>query len=345
MESPKKTALYDAHIKLGAKVVEFAGWIMPVQYTGIIEEHNKTRNSCGIFDIGHMGQIETDDFDALQALTSNDIGKLKNNHAQYSFALSEKGGILDDLLVYKIEDHFLVIANASNAEKILQHFGKRSKNFRLLYDTKTAIAVQGPAAVSIIQKLTGADLSKFKHRDCGRIKVAGYEVFASRSGYTGEDGFELFFDRQRAESLWDALIKNGAFPCGLGARDSLRLEAGLPLYGHELDEATTPLEAGLSFAVDLNKIDLPPVTKRLAGFEVLDKAIARQGGKLFKDGIEIGHVTSGTYSPTLRKPIFMGYVDARFKIQDTGISVQIRENLYPVQTVKLPFYKRCDKIN
>lgn len=328
MDSPKRTALCDAHIKLGAKMVEFAGWLMPVQYTGIIEEHNKTRQSCGIFDIGHMGQIETDDFDTLQALTSNDVGKLKNNHAQYSFALNEKGGILDDLLVYKIEDRFLVIANASNADKILRHFSGHSNKFRLLYDKKTAIAVQGPCAVEIIQKLTDADLSKFKHRDCGTIKVAGQEVFASRSGYTGEDGFEFFFDKENAESLWNALIKNGAFPCGLGARDSLRLEAGLPLYGHELDETITPLEA-----------------KKLAGFEVLDKAIARQGCKLFKGGIEIGHVTSGTFSPTLKKPIFMAYVDSKYDAQDPEISVQIRDNFYPVQTVKLPFYRRCDKIN
>ncbi|MEK7375631.1 MAG: glycine cleavage T C-terminal barrel domain-containing protein, partial [Candidatus Margulisiibacteriota bacterium] len=188
--------------------------------------------------------------------------------------------------------------------------------------------IQGPQAVSIIQKLTDSDLSAFKHRDCGTIKIAGYQVFASRSGYTGEDGFELFFDRQHAESLWNALIENGAFPCGLGARDSLRLEAGLPLYGHELDETITPLEA-----------------IKLAGFEVLDKAIARQGCKLFKDGNEIGYVTSGTFSPTLRKPIFMGYVDTKYGPQYTGISVQIREKLYPVQAVKLPFYRRCDKIN
>ncbi len=356
MPEPKITALYEAHLRLGAKIVDFASWLMPVQYTGIIEEHNSTRQGCGLFDIGHMGQIKTDDFDTLQRLTSNDLAKLKDNRAQYSFVLNEKGGILDDILVYRTGKEFLVIANASNAQKVFSHFCDSSKKFRLLYDSNTAVAIQGPKAASMVQRMTKTDISSFRHRDCGPMELLGVRVFASRSGYTGEDGFEFFFDRSYAERLWEGFLSEGAKACGLGARDSLRLEAGLPLYGHELDENTTPLEAGLSFAVDLGKSEFTGkkaleeqrasgINKTLSGFEVLDKAIARQGCVLFSEGKKIGSVTSGTFSPTLKKPLFMGYVEPGSLLPDGKVSVQIRGKLYPAKKVKLPFYRRCDKID
>lgn len=356
MPEPKRTALYQAHLRLGAKMVEFASWLMPVQYTGIIKEHNSTRQGCGLFDIGHMGQIKTDDFDALQRLTSNDLARLKDNRAQYSFVLNERGGILDDILVYRTGSEFLVIANASNADRVFSHFCRSSKKFKLLYDSSTAVAIQGPQAASIVQKLTKTDISALKHRDCVWMEVLGVKVFASRSGYTGEDGFEFFFDRSYASRLWDGLLSEGAKACGLGSRDSLRLEAGLPLYGHELDEDTTPLEAGLSFAVDLGKSEFTGkkaleeqrasgISKVLSGFEVLDKAIARQGCVLISKGRKIGAVTSGTFSPTLKKPVFMGYVEPGSVLPDGEITVQIREKLHPSKMVKLPFYKRYAKIS
>jgi len=336
------------HVSNNAKIVDFAGWQMPVLYSGIIEEHNNTREKCGMFDIGHMGQIEINSISILQKLTTNDVSKLKEGRAQYSFLCNDNGGIIDDLLIYKIDGAYIVIANASNAETVLKTFKKEDKNISLSYETKTALAIQGPLSQEILSKITDHNLNEVKFRDIVKMKILNNDCLVSRSGYTGEDGFEIFLDNENVFALWQALLDAGAFPCGLGARDTLRVEASLPLYGHELDSCTSPLEAGLGRAVSFEKGDFigrkallmqqeKGISKRLIGISIEGKGIPRQGYKIISNEKQIGVVTSGTFSPTLKKSIGMAYVESEAV---AALEIEIREQLIPIKEVPMPFYKR-----
>lgn len=341
----KKTPLFERHVSLGAKMAEFAGWDMPIFYKSIIDEHNAARNSCALFDIGHMGQIETDSLAAIQRLCTNDASAITEGQAQYSLMCNEEGGIIDDLMIYRLKNKYLVIANAVNVEIILNRFKLTDSNAKLFYENRTALALQGPQSAKIMQKYLNFDISSLKHRECKETNIKDISCVLSRTGYTGEYGFEVFFEKINANILWDLFVHDGVIPAGLGCRDTLRIEAGLPLYGHELDINTTPFEAGLSWAVKkeilLDKKD--KLSKKLIGFEAQDKIVPRAGCKIFADSQEIGYVTSGTFSPTLKKPIGMGYIWAKmltaYSLPLTA-KILIRDKFYPIKIVKLPFYSR-----
>lgn len=352
---PDKTPLYEAHVRDGARMVEFAGWLLPVQYSGIIEEHKAVRSTSGIFDIGHMGQIEVPDLKTVQHLTTNDASKLEKWSGQYSFICGENGGIIDDLLVYKLDASFLVISNGVNAGNVFSNFKKVQPGTELMYDKRTMLAVQGPKTLEILKKYCDIDLRSMKHRQILPCALFSIKCLVSRSGYSGEDGVELILSNSDAQEMWSQMLDCGIVSCGLGARDSLRIEAGLPLYGHELSLDLTPLDAGYFKTVKLEKDDFVGknalLTQRehgikikLTGFEVLDRAIPRQGYKIFEGENEIGRVTSGTFSPTLEKPIGMAYLKgsgSRGQGQvSAGLSVEIRGTKYPIKIVEMPFYKR-----
>ncbi len=342
----RQTPLYGAHLKLSAKMVPFAGWEMPVSYSSIIKEHQAVRNSVGIFDIGHMGVIKISGskaLDLIQHLTSNDASYLAVNQAQYSLVLNPQGGVKDDVLVYHLSSYFLVVVNAVNADKILAWFKENNSggcDIDLLYDKLTLLALQGPLAELTLSKVYAISLPAY-HR-AAEIP----QGLISRSGYTGEDGFEFFVRPKEALLLWEKLLSLGAVPCGLGARDTLRLEAGLPLYGHELSEDLNPLEAGLAWAVKFDKgpfvgkeaLEKIPLARKRIGFKVPGGAIPRENYPIL-DAAEkvVGRVTSGTFSPTLGVPIAMGMVE---KNVQEGLFVEIRGQKHPAEVVPLPFYKR-----
>jgi len=333
-------------------MVEFAGWLMPVQFKGIIGEHGAVRESAGIFDIGHMGQIEVFDMKALQSLVTNDLSMLAEWMGQYSFICSEDGTILDDLIIYRLPDRFLVISNAVNAQNVFEKIKNADPKAVILYDTRTAIALQGPLALERFQKFVEADLKKLKHRQLSPVKINGsFEGLASRSGYSGEDGIELFFDKKAAAGLWGQLLSAGFEPCGLGSRDTLRIEAALPLYGHEIDAKTTPIDAGFDRFVKFEKGDFSGkkalsekkrsgASKKLIGFELSDRAVPRQGHDLYDNGNKIGCVTSGTFSPTLKRSIGMGYLFSGVDENAVSPKIAIRDNYFDISFVKLPFYRR-----
>jgi len=366
---PDKTPLYEIHVSGGARMVEFAGWLLPVQYTGIMDEHNAVRNKCGMFDIGHMGQIEVPDLETVQKLTTNDASKLEKGSGQYSLMCDESGKVIDDLLVYRLESGYLVIANGVNARTVCGHFKKKQSAAKLLYDKRTMLAVQGPEALSVLRRHCDADISSFKHRQIKECSLFGAKSLVSRSGYSGEDGAEIILENSDAAKIWKALLSEGVTPCGLGSRDTLRIEASLPLYGHELSLDATPLDAGYYKTVNFEKGEFTGRSallrqkeeepgRKLIGFEVLERAIPRQGYKIFEGDNEIGAVTSGTFSPTLGKPVGMGYIkiNSKFEIRNTKqipnskfqtqnkeyerLFVEIRGQMYPIKIVQMPFYKR-----
>ena len=360
----KHTPLYEAHLKFKAKMVPFAGWEMPVYYSGIMAEHKSVRTSAGIFDIGHMGAVKVSGQNALQYLQkvlSNDVSRLEVGSSQYSIILNESGGVIDDIFVYRLPastrgepNHYMLILNASNADKDIDWLKKNLSDDVEIKDLKrdmTLLALQGPKSQQILQKICDADLNKLGHHKIMAARISRLASLISRTGYTGEDGFELFFDPSKAENIWNKLIELGAAPCGLGARDTLRLEAGMPLYGHEYNEGITPLETGFSFAVKLDKGDFigrdslevhkkEGFSKRLVGIKLKEIGIPRQGHKIFKDGKIIGYITSGTMSPTLKVPIGMGYVRTEFSDVGSAFDVEIRGKHIKAEAVKLPFYKR-----
>jgi len=359
-----RTPLYETHHGLGAKMVDFAGWEMPVYYSSIIAEHNAVRRSAGLFDIGHMGAIKVsgeNSLPCLQWLLSNDASVLDEGSSQYSIILNMSGGVIDDIFVYRLPDHYLLVVNASNAIKDFEWLNKNKKEGSELSDLKenlTLLALQGPKSQEILQKICSLDLKTLGHHKITNALIsrlpclpAGTASLISRTGYTGEDGFELFFDKTKAATVWNELIKLGATPCGLGARDTLRLEAGMPLYGHEYNEGITPIEAGFPFAVKFNKGDFigrdcllrqleEGLSKKLVGLNMKEQGIPRQGYKIYKDGNIIGYVTSGTMSPTLNIPVGMAYVRVEFSDIGTAVDVEIREKMVKAEVVKLPFYKR-----
>ena len=362
----RRTPLHARHLALGARMVPFGGWEMPVEYSGIGDEHLAVRTRAGLFDVSHMGEIELagrDALAALQQLTSNDASKLQIGQAQYSALTTPEGTFVDDLLVYRLApDHFLLVVNASNSEKDYAWIAGRlpAGLDAVAVDTSgryALIAVQGPATREVLQPLTGVELPSLKYYWFATGEVAGVRATVSRTGYTGEDGFEVFVAPQYAERVWDAIVEAGRpvdlRPAGLGARDTLRLEAAMRLYGNDIDETTTVLEADLEWIVAWDKGEFTGrdalatqraagVTRRLAGFEMLDRAIARHGYPVVVDGAEAGVVTSGTQTPFLKKAIGMAYVPAALE-PGAEIEIEIRNRRARARIVPLPFYRRARK--
>lgn len=352
-----RTPFYDIHKSLGAKIVNFHGWEMPLQYSGIMDEHVNVRTNVGLFDVSHMGRFEIKgqhSLACLQRLVTNDLEKLADHQALYSPMCYEDGGIVDDIIAYRLgRDNYLVVVNASNRSKDFEWISKNLKSAHVedISDRTGLLAIQGPRASDLLQKLVETDLQSVKPFHIVDAKIDKIECMLSRTGYTGEDGFELFFDSSRIE-IWDKLMQYakifGIKPTGLGARDTLRLEAGLMLYGNDMDENTTPLEVPLKWTVSLNKkqefigkkalINSRP-SRKLVGFEVLEKRIARQGNKVLIKGMEVGFVTSGNFSPTLRKSIGFCFVPTEVS-QDQSIEIDIGGKHYEAKTTSTRFYKR-----
>lgn len=357
-----RTPLYDIHRRLNAKIVEFAGFEMPVEYSGIKNEHLTVRNAVGVFDVSHMGEIWVKGPNALnfiQKVTTNDAAALQQGHAQYSCLPNGEGGIVDDLLVYHFEpEKYLLVVNASNTQKdfdwlVSQNdMGTKLENAS---DKISQLAVQGPKALRVLQKLTDIDLSAINYYTFKVGRFAGIDnVIISATGYTGAGGFELYFYNEYAEHLWDAIFDagkdEGIQPVGLGARDTLRLEMGYCLYGNDIDDTTSPIEAGLGwitkFTPDKNFIDKDfllkqkdkGVSHKLRGFEMIDRGIPRHGYQIVnQDGLIIGHVTSGTQSPILDKGIGMGYVSSQNSALGSEIFILIRDKKVKAKIVKMPF--------
>lgn len=340
----KKTPLYDEHISLGGKVVDYAGWFLPVQYEGLVVEHEAVRNKAGLFDVSHMGTINISGKDAkafLDYLLTNDISKMVDNQVIYTFMCYPDGGVVDDLLVYKfVDDNYNLVVNGSNVEKDMDWITEQKKDFDVTIDNKspnTAIlAIQGPEAANILQKLTDTDLTKIKpFALVDNVNVAGINTLISRTGYTGEDGFEIYVDYKGVVKVWKELLDKGKDlgirPTGLGCRDTLRFEAMLPLYGQEISKEINPLEGGLKFFVKLkkesdfigkealNNIWDNGLKKKMVGFEMVGRGIPREGYEIQKNGEVIGHVTTGYLSPTLKKNIG----NAIIKTEETELGNEI----------------------
>ncbi|OQP05777.1 glycine cleavage system protein T [Geobacillus sp. 46C-IIa] len=361
----KRTPLFPVYARYGAKMVEFGGWEMPVQFSSIKEEHEAVRTRAGLFDVSHMGEITVrgrGSLAFLQKLMTNDVAKLRPGRAQYTLMCDENGGTVDDLLIYqKGEDDYLLVVNAANTEKDFAWLSEHADDGVRLEDVsaETAqLALQGPAAERVLQKLTNVDLSAlrpFSFQD--DVEAAGVKALVSRTGYTGEDGFELYCQAEDAITLWEAILtagaEDGVLPCGLGARDTLRFEACLPLYGQELSATISPLEAGLGFAVKTEK-ETPFIgqamlkrqkeagpPRRLVGIEMIDKGIPRHGYRVFAAGEEAGFVTTGTQSPTLKKNIGLALVKAEAAAIGQEVEVDIRGKRLKATIVPTPFYKRA----
>ena len=383
-EALRRTPLYDCHRELGARMVGFAGWEMPVQYAGVIEEHRAVRGAAGLFDVSHMGEVRVRGAGAerfLQRLTPNDVAQLVPGRAHYSGLLTDRGTYVDDLLIYRIAaDDFLVVVNASNAAGDLAWIRDHAPDpeggggaapadlpevdevgevdIADQGDRYALLALQGPKALAILEPLASPGISGLRYYGFMLGEVAGVRAVLSRTGYTGEDGFELYLDPEGAPEVWRRLLAAGAphglLPAGLGARDTLRLEAAMALYGHEIDERTTPLEAGLSWVVKLGKGDFlgraalleqseRGVPRTLVGFTVEGRGIARQGHGVLSGGEAVGEVTSGTWSPTLERAIGMAYVPPALAAPGTPLELDVRGRKLPAAVVGLPFYRRQKK--
>ncbi|MCD6419149.1 MAG: glycine cleavage system aminomethyltransferase GcvT [Synergistetes bacterium] len=364
----KETPLIEVHKRYGGKIVDFAGWAMPIQYSSIIEEHMAVRERVGLFDVSHMGEIDVTGRDAaklVNMLITNDISKMKVKQAKYSPMCYENGGIVDDLLVYKLaDDHYLLVVNAGNTDKDYNWILDRAKGMDVTVKNESPnyiqLAIQGPKSEELLSKLMDVDLSaiKYYHFDLG--KLSGDGVFAegiiSRTGYTGSDGFEFYTKEvDKAEAVWDLIMsagkEYGIEPCALGARDTLRLEAGMLLYGHDIDENHTPVQADILWTVKLNKdnfigkdalkkeVENGPAIK-LYGMEMLDKGVPRQHYEIYKDGEKVGDITSGTFAPYLKKYIAMGYIKSGVVDLGDEVQIKIRNKFLKARIVEKPFYKR-----
>ena len=365
-EQLHETALIEIHRALGARLIEFGGWLMPVQYVGILEEHRAVRERAGLFDLSHMGElfVEGDDAgDALAAALVTDPRTLAIGRAHYSMICAPDGGVIDDLIVYRLaEERFLVVANAGNAPVVSDELAVRLGGWRAVLDDRSLatslVAVQGPRAAGILGPLTNIDLAGLRYYAIGEGQVAGVPALVARTGYTGEDGFEVFVEWDRGPEVWEALAEAGApagtIACGLGARDTLRLEAGMPLYGNELDRATNPFEAGLGRVVKLAKpgdfvgreslarVQHDGPSKQLVGLTITGRGIARHGYPVLAGDQRTGVVTSGTHSPTLGHPIAMAYVAPGDAEPGTILAVEVREQPVSAEVVPLPFYRRTE---
>ncbi|MEO6026517.1 MAG: glycine cleavage system aminomethyltransferase GcvT [Candidatus Binatia bacterium] len=361
-ETLQRTPLYEEHRALGAKLVEFGGWEMPVSYRGIMEEHRAVRTAAGLFDVSHMGEIEVLGPHAgatCQRLTCNDVRRLANGHVQYTLLCREDGGVVDDVTLYRVnEQRYFFCVNASNIAKDLAWIQENAGPATIVDRSAVTalIALQGPAAVRILERLTPLTLSALKSFRFARTEVAGLPAFISRTGYTGEDGFEIYVDESRAVTVWTALMAagtdDGLEPIGLGARDTLRLEAALPLYGHELDDQTSPLAAGLARFVKLDGEEFlgrsyllheeeQGTPRRLVGLKMRGPGIARQGYPVVFEGATVGIVTSGTHSPTLGEAVALAYVTAPLATLGTLLAVQVRGRAVPAEVIPTPFYRRA----
>lgn len=364
----KETYLHDKHVALGAKMVDFAGWHMPVQYSSIIEEHKTVRNAVGLFDVSHMGEVFVSGKDAtafLNKIVPQDIEKLDYEKAVYCQLPNKNGGLIDDLIIYKLGiEYYLVICNASRIDEDLNWIVRNKRGMNVKIDNQShnysLLAIQGPRAIDLVRKM-GYNLPNQKSFTIKPAIIEGIKLLASRTGYTGEDGFELLVENEYSEFLWDKILEEGQEygikPIGLGARDTLRLEAALHLYGNDLDENTTPIEAGLSWSVpkdkqaDYNGKEIimtqiaNGVSKKLVGLEMLDRNIARHGYEIYFNGEKVGHVTSGCVSPSTGKNIALGYVKNLKEIcTDTIVQVMIREKLHDAKIVKRPFVQKRNKV-
>ncbi|QQL49400.1 glycine cleavage system aminomethyltransferase GcvT [Mucilaginibacter ginkgonis] len=358
----KNTALTDTHIGLNAKMVPFAGYNMPVQYEGINAEHDTVRKSVGVFDVSHMGEfiLKGDNaLDLIQRVTSNDASKLVDGKVQYSCLPNEDGGIVDDLLVYRIDDRtYMLVVNASNIEKDwnwISKYNVQGVEMKDISDRTSLLAVQGPKAAEALQSLTEIDLGLMEYYSFQRGKFAGVDnVIVSATGYTGAGGFEIYCDNENAGHIWNEIFKAGApfgiKPIGLGARDTLRLEMGFCLYGNDINDTTSPLEAGLGWITKFTKPftnsealqaqKTEGVKRKLVGFKMIDRGIPRQHYEIVSaDGKTIGEVTSGTQSPSLQSAIGMGYVETALAKEGTEIFIKIRDNQVKAEIIKLPFIK------
>jgi aminomethyltransferase len=363
VETLKATPLNAVHHQLGAKMVNFGGWEMPLQYSGILEEHHAVRKAAGLFDVSHMGEIEISGSQAAALanyVTSNDVTKLHDGQAQYSGLLYEHGGFVDDILIHRVaQDHYFLCVNAANQEKDFDHIA-HANGFDAFVELTShryvQLAIQGPLALSTLQKLTRTHLPSIRYYHFADGHIAGVPARIARTGYTGEDGFEIYFSPAHAEHIWNEILNAGREfgikPCGLGARNTLRLEAAMALYGHEIHAAISPLEANLDWIVKLDKGDFigraalqrqkeRGITRKLAGFEMIGRGIARDGYEVYIDGAPAGWVTSGGPAPTLNKNIGLCYLPS--ERAHPGQPVQIMNRSQPVEAliVPTPFYQRA----
>ena len=364
----KRTPLYQAHLAAGGRIVDFAGWEMPVQYSGPIPEHMAVRQAAGLFDVSHMGEIEVIGDDALavvQRLTTNDASKLEDCQVQYSLMTNETGGVIDDLLVYRLNsEFFLLIVNAAGIETDFDWIRNQAAHYRVEVRNVSAafalLALQGPRAERILQPLTDHMLDRIPYYWSQQVEVENVRCRVSRTGYTGEDGFEILCAAGSAQHIWNRLLltgkDDGLIPCGLAARNTLRLEAAFRLYGHDMDQTTTPLEAGLAWTVKLAKSVFigrdalqqqkqQGLTRKLVGFEMMDKAPARDGYPVIAGGREVGAVTSGSPAPFLKKNIGLVYLPIEHTKIGTELFVVVRGRQVPARVVETPFYKREKKFD
>ncbi len=354
----QRTPLHDWHVKAGARMVDFGGWNMPIQYTTITEEHATVRTGAGLFDISHMGRLSfggADALDLIQQVYTNNAATMKDFQVRYGLVCNDKGGIRDDVLVYRWPYGYTMVVNASNRPKIVDwletHKGARKVEIEDQTTTTAMIAVQGPKAVGLCKGLFPYNVEELAYYFAMPTQYQDKNCVVSRTGYTGEDGLEVMLGAAQAVTLWEELLQRGARPCGLGARDTLRLEAAMPLYGHELDEDTDPLQAGLAWAVKFDKGDFigkEALLKRRAdkslpvrvGLELEGKRIAREGAAVLLAGAPVGKVTSGTFSPSLGKALAMAYVAPDHAAINTALTVDVRGKGEAAKVVPLPFYRR-----
>ncbi|RJS59676.1 glycine cleavage system aminomethyltransferase GcvT [Bacillus sp. PK3_68] len=360
----KRTPLFEWYKQSGAKTIDFGGWELPVQFSSIKEEHEAVRTKAGLFDVSHMGEVTVKGEGALaflQKMMTNDLSKLQPNQAMYTIMCNEKGGAVDDLLVYMLaEENYLLVVNAANTDKDFAWLKKHQAGDVQIENVSkdwAQLAIQGPAAEGILQKLVSdldlGEIRPFKFRQ--EVRINGVPALVSRTGYTGEDGFEIYSRSEEAPKLWQDLLEageeDGLLPCGLGARDTLRFEANLALYGQELAEDISPIEAGLGFAVKTNKDDFIGLEvlkeqkengpeRKLIGLEMIDRGIPRHGYTVFSGEEQVGHVTTGTQSPTLKKNIGLALVKAECAVPGKELLVEVRGKKLAAKTVKPPFYKR-----
>lgn len=361
MNEDKKTCLYDRHVSLGAQMSPFGGFIMPIQYIGIVEEHNAVRNACGVFDVSHMGEVSVTGPDAerfVNYIFSNDVAGAPVGQCFYGMMLNEHGGVVDDLLVYKrAEDNYFLVINASNIDKDVAWIESKTSGFDVKIDNQSErlgeLAVQGPNAEAVMTGVLGIDCADLGFYTFKTVVVDGEEVTVSRTGYTGEDGFEIYASHDLIVKFWDTLMKSGeAVPCGLGCRDTLRFEVALPLYGNELGDDVSPVEAGLTMFVKLDKpefigreavaaLKAEGPSRKIVGIELADKAIPRHGYEVLDaDDNVVGHVTTGYHSISVDKSIALAMVDARCAKLGTPLKVRIRRKTFPATVVKKKFYNK-----
>lgn len=364
MTTLKRTPLFEEYQKAGAKTIDFGGWDLPVQFSSIKEEHEAVRTKAGLFDVSHMGEVEVKGENALaylQKMMTNDVSKLVDNQAQYTAMCYPNGGTVDDLLIYrKSADDYLLVINASNIDKDMDWLNQHKiagVEVNNISDDIAQLAIQGPIAEEILQTLTDQDLSEirfFRFQD--NVDLSGIKALVSRTGYTGEDGFEIYLQAEQAAELWSTLLEAGSskglVPCGLGARDTLRFEAKLPLYGQELTSDISPLEAGIGFAVKVGKEEdfigkdalkkqkEEGLKRKLVGLEMVDKGIPRTGYEVLANDSQIGFVTTGTQSPTLKKNVGLAVIDSEYTEAGTEVFVQVRKKTLKAMVVNTPFYKR-----